>query len=308
MSATTEPRGLPTPREAATRELAAEPLPNPGSQAARAARPARRVVDLAQPLHPGIPSSPSHPGYKHALLRRHGDAVRVDGTSGANDLLVLGTHTGTHVDALSHISQEGRLHGGVDAAAAQGTGRFTTHGVESIVPVLVPGVLLDLPRALGVDRVSPGRPIGVEDLEAAADLLPGGADDIPPGSALLVRTGWAQLWDDPTAFLSHDAGVPGPDAAGGAWLAAHQPRFVGSDTTAFEHIPAGQGHARLPVHRLMLVELGVPIIEMLALETLATELPGAPGSWDLVVAPLPLVGATGSPLRPLALLLDEETR
>jgi kynurenine formamidase len=270
-----------------------------------AAVTSRRVVDLAQPLHPGIPSSPSHPGYKHALLRRHGDAVRVDGTSGANDLLVLGTHTGTHIDALSHISHQGRLHGDVDAAAAQGTGRFTSLGVESIAPVLVPGVLLDIPRALGVERVEPGRPIGPGDLDAAADLLPGGVDAISSGSALLVRTGWAQLWDDPSGFLSHDAGVPGPDAAGGAWLATHRPRFVGSDTTAFEHIPAGQGHARLPVHRLMLVDLGVPIIEMLALETLTAD---APKSWELVVAPLPLVGATGSPLRPLALITDEESR
>ena len=265
----------------------------------------RQVVDLAQPLHPGIPSSPSHPGYKHALLRRHGDAVRVDGTSGANDLLVLGTHTGTHIDALSHISHAGRLHGGVEASAAQGTGRFTAHGVETIVPGVVPGVLLDVPRALGVDRLEAGFPIGPEELAAAAELLPGGADRIPRGSALLVRTGWGQLWQDPPAFLSHEAGVPGPAADGGAWLATLGPRFVGSDTTAFEHIPAGEGHARLPVHRLMLVEQGVPIIEMLALEALAAQ---APPVWELVVAPLPFVGATGSPLRPLALIAREETR
>ena len=46
------------------------------------------IVDLGHPLHQGIPTSPSHPGYRHALMRRHGDTVRVDGTSGANDLLV----------------------------------------------------------------------------------------------------------------------------------------------------------------------------------------------------------------------------
>ncbi|WP_256794606.1 cyclase family protein [Terrabacter sp. Ter38] len=263
----------------------------------------RRVIDLAQPLHPDIPSSPSHPGYKHALLRRHGDAVRVDGSSGANDLLVLGTHTGTHVDALSHISHKGRLHGGVDAAQAQRTGRFTAHGVETIAPDIVPGVLLDVPRALGVDRLAPGCPIDADDLEAAARLLHGGPAGIAPGAALLVRTGWAQLWHDAVAFVSHADGVPGPDASGGAWLAERLPSFVGSDTTAFEHIPAGQGHARLPVHRLMLVERGVPIIEMASLEELAAE---APASWELVVAPLPLVGATGSPLRPLALITEEE--
>ena len=35
----------------------------------------RRVIDLAEPLHPGHPVVTDHPGYKHALLRRHGDAV-----------------------------------------------------------------------------------------------------------------------------------------------------------------------------------------------------------------------------------------
>lgn len=255
------------------------------------------VVDLGHVLHQGIPTSPSHPGYRHALMRRHGDAVRVDGTSGANDLLVLGSHTGTHVDALSHISADGVLHGGVSAEDAQRSGRFTTHGVEQIAPAVVPGVLLDVPRALGVERLEAARPVGAADLEAAAALLPGGRSAVPEGAALLVRTGWGLLWSDGPAFVGHESGVPGPDAEGGAWLADLDPSFVGSDTTAFEHIPAGAGHARLPVHRLMLVERGIPIIEMLALEALAAR--GEP-IFDLVLSPLPLLGATGSPVRPLA--------
>lgn len=80
------------------------------------------IVDLDHGQHQGIPTSPSHPGYRHALMRRHGDAVRVDGTSGANDLVVLGSHTGTHVDALAHISADGLLHGGASAYPAGVTG------------------------------------------------------------------------------------------------------------------------------------------------------------------------------------------
>lgn len=255
------------------------------------------IVDLGHRLHQAIPTSPSHPGYRHALMRRHGDAVRVDGTSGANDLLVLGTHTGTHIDALAHISADGLLHGGTSADEAQRTGRFSSHGVDEIPPAIVPGILLDVPRALGVGRLDPAHPVTAAQLETAAALLPGGADAIPAGAALLVRTGWAQLWDQGLTFVGHESGVPGPDADGGAWLAARDPRFVGSDTTAFEHIPAGEGHARLPVHRLMLVERGIPIIEMLSLETLS-----ARGGllFDFVISPLPLLGATGSPVRPLA--------
>lgn len=252
------------------------------------------VVDLAQPVHPTIPSSPNHPGYKHSLLRRHGDAVRVDGTSGANDLLVLGTHTATHMDALAHISHDGLLHGGVSAAEAQVGGRFTEHGIHTVEPVVTAGVLLDVPAALGVARLDAGQPVTVADLEKAL-----AGRTVEPGSALLVRTGWAQLWDDPEAFLSHDAGVPGPDEEAAVWLAAHRPRVVGSDTTAFEHVPAGEGHARLPGHRVLLVEHGIPILEMLALEGLST---ASPERFTFVAAPLRLVGATGSPLRPLALV------
>lgn len=252
------------------------------------------VVDLAQPLHPGVPVSPSHPGFKHSLQRRHGDAVRVDGTSGANDLLVLGTHTATHVDALAHISHDGLLYGGVDARVAQEGGRFVEHGVHTIQPVVAPGVLLDLPAHLGVERLAPGQRITADDLAGAA-----AGREIGPGSVLLIRTGWAQLWNEPTAFVSHDAGVPGPDEGACDWLAAHRPRLVGSDTTAFEHIPAGEGHARLPGHRVLLVESGVPIMEMLQLERLASL---APDVFTVVAAPLPIVGATGSPLRPLALV------
>lgn len=252
------------------------------------------VVDLAQPLHPGIPVSPSHPGFKHALLRRHGDAVRVDGTSGANDMIVLGTHTATHMDALAHISHDGLLHGGLEAAAAQVGGKFVEHGVHTIAPVVAPGILLDLPALLGVERLAPGQAITASDLVAAA-----AGRTIEPGSVLLIRTGWAQLWDDPEAFLSHDGGVPGPDVGACEWLAAQSPRLVGSDTTAFEHIPAGVGHARLPGHRVLLVEAGIPIMEMLQLERLAS-LPAA--DFTVVAAPLPIVGATGSPLRPLALI------
>lgn len=259
---------------------------------------ALRLIDLGQPLGPGIPHSPSHPGYKHALLRRHGDAVRVDGTSGANDLLVLGTHTGTHVDALAHISHDGMLHGGIDAERAQRGGRFASHGVEHVEPTIAPGFLFDVPRLRGVERLDPGRPVTVAELEAIAAEFDA---DIPPGAALLIRTGWAQHWAAPDDFLSHDAGVPGPDEDACGWLAAREPRVVGSDTTAFEWIPPGKGHARLPGHRVLLVENGVPIIEMLNLEAIAAE---SIPLFDFYFSPLALLGATGSPVRPLAVVVD----
>lgn len=258
-----------------------------------------QIVDLAQPIHPDIPYSPNHPGFRHALLRRHGDHVRVDGTSGANDLIVMGTHTATHIDALAHISHDGLLHGGVLADEDQRGGRFEKTGVHTIDPVFARGVLLDVPSVQGVDRLPAGYAVTRDDLKAAFSRT--SAESLSD-SVVLIRTGWAQLWNDPQAFLSHDDGVPGPDADACAWLAEHRCLVVGADTTAFEHIPAGEGHARLPGHRILLVENGIPIMEMLNLESLVAYVNV---DFAVVVAPLNLVGATGSPIRPVALINAE---
>jgi kynurenine formamidase len=253
------------------------------------------VIDLAQPLTSSSPSSPNHPGFRQVLHRRHGDHVRDDGTSGASDLLVMGTHSGTHIDALSHVSHDGHLYGGISAATAQQTGQFTRHGSEELQPTVAPGILLDVARALGVKRLEPGYEITTADLQLARDLVPG---NIPIGAALLIRTGWAQLWDDADAFISHQEGVPGPNLQAAHWLVQLRPRLVGSDTTAFEHIRPANGHRELPVHKLVIVNRGLPIVEMMNLETLSD---AEALRHTFVLAPLLLVGATGSPVRPIAL-------
>src|SRR6201999_128366 len=114
------------------------------------------------------PQSPGHPQFRIALSRRHGDSVRADGGSAASELIITGGHVGTHIDALSHISQEGRLHGGLDAAEMQRGGRFSALGVETIAPMVCRGWLLDIPTALGIQACEPGYEITPDDLAAAA--------------------------------------------------------------------------------------------------------------------------------------------
>jgi kynurenine formamidase len=255
-----------------------------------------RVLDLAQPMHPGMPSSPNHPGFRMALIRRHGDMVREDGSSAANELIVTGGHVGTHVDALAHVSHRGELHGGISAAKAQEGGRFSRHGIDALAPLVIRGVLLDVAAARDVEVLSGGCGIGVADLEAALEYA---AVELGPGDAALVRTGWARHFGDPEAFLGHTTGVPGPTEEGARWLADRGVRLTGSDTTAYEEIPPGQGHRLLPVHRLLLVERGVHIVEMLDLEPLNQ---AGVHEFCFVLAPLKLIGATGSPVRPLAVV------
>ena len=257
---------------------------------------AAAVYDLSRPYTIGMPQSPNHPAYWHTLPRRHGDRVRADGGSAANDLIVMGTHVGTHMDALAHVSQDGLLHGGVDAAGAQTGGRFDRHGIDTVEPLVCRGVLLDVPAVLGMGACEPAHEITPQELASAAQRQ-GTAP--APGDVVLVRSGWAQRWDDRDAYIGHDTGVPGPGAAGAAWLAEQRPRAVGADTIAFEQLDAEKGHALLPAHRILLVDSGINIIETLDLEALARD-----GIYEFlaVIVPLTLVGATGSPVRPLAIV------
>jgi kynurenine formamidase len=253
------------------------------------------IFDLGEPLYFGMPQSSMHPKFNMTLQRRHGDLVRPDGGSGANELIVTGGHVGTHIDAFAHISFEGHLHGGFDAHESQRGGRIKRHGAETIEPIIARGLLLDVPTALGIGRCEPAYEVTPANLEAALRLT-GTAPRT--GDVLLVRTGWGQLTGDPVAYENLASGTPGPGPAGGRWLADFRPHAVGSDTIAFERIPPENGVPSLPVHTLLLVERGIHIIELMALEELAA---AAVRVFTFILSPLKIVGATGSPARPLAL-------
>ena len=259
-----------------------------------------RVFDLGRPLRNGIAQSPNHAAFRHCLDRRHGDRVRADGGSAASDLISLGCHVGTHVDALAHVSQDGLLHGEVDARRAQTGGRFESLGIHELPPFVGRGVLADVPGHLGVDCCPPGYEITVEDIEAAAASQ---ATPIRATDAVLVRTGWGRHAADPERYRGVRSGVPGVGTAAAGWLAARRVSLVGADTLACEVLAPGAGHSLLPVHRILLVEAGINIVEALDLDELSEA-----GAFEFlfVLGHLNVFGATGAPARPLAIVVGSD--
>lgn len=252
------------------------------------------AIDLSHAWFPGMPASPNHPPYLFTLARRHGDATRDDGTCTADELIVLSGHTGTHIDALGHASHEGRLHGELDAGTAQAGGRGLRElGIETVPPLVCRGVLLDVAGARGVACLAPGEEVTPADLESAEARA---GTRVTAGDAALIRTGWGRHWPDPERFVGAASGTPGPGPAAADWLVDRGVALTGDDTLAYEVIRP-DGNVR-PVHGRLLVDAGIYIMEALNLEELAA---AGPGTFLLVVAPLRLVGATGSPVRPLAL-------
>jgi kynurenine formamidase len=243
-------------------------------KAARAAR----IVDLAQPYFTGMPHWPTHPPFACARTKEHGDFVLPGGASSAAELVALGTHTGTHIDALCHFSRNGRLHGGREARSL---------GIDTLPPIVTRGLLFDS---------APGGELA-EDAEITAAQLEAGLEPLEPraGDVVLVRTGWGRRWRDARRFLNGQR-QPGLALDAAQWLSSRGVLAIGADNVALERIPAPE----MPVHVHLLVEAGVLILECLNLEELAQA--GA-REFLFLAAPLMIEGATGSPLRPFALLL-----
>lgn len=257
------------------------------------------VFDLGYPMFQGMPQSPRHPAFTHALVRRHGDQVRADGTSSANDIVVTGTHVGTHIDALGHYSDEGVLFGGISALEAQEGGRLSELGVDEAPIFFGRGVLLDVAATMGLDACP-------ADYEITADVLDQTADSqgtaVRAGDTVLIGTGWGRQFENGAeAFLGWDTGAPGVSTEGACWLADMNVRAVGAETIAFEYVSPEKGHSELPAHRILLVENGIYIFETMNLSALRS---ASVYEFLFVASPLKIVGATGSPVRPLAVSLS----
>jgi kynurenine formamidase len=245
-----------------------------------------KVYDLAQPLFVGMPHHPSHPPFLYSLVKSHGEYVGPIGNSSAADAIAMGTHVGTHIDGFCHFSCGGRLFGGDEAAAAQSyTAGLQRHSIDAVAPILRRGVLLDVagPELLPADRtITPD------------DLARSQRAEIRPGDVVLIRTGWSRYFTDPKKFIAEVHG-PGPAIEGARWLSEKGIFAAGSDTVAFERVP----DPAMPVHVHLLVESGIHIVECLNLDELAA---AGVAEFLFVALPLKIRGATGSPIRPVAIV------
>jgi kynurenine formamidase len=248
-----------------------------------------RAIDLAQPYYTGMPHHPAHPPFLYGLNKKHGDYVNPGGASSASEGLALGTHVGTHIDALCHFTCNGKLFGGEEVASVQTyAAGLERHTVDTIEPIFRRGVLLDIPKIAGLDVLPKEFVVTPEHMQAAA----GG--DVQEGDVVVIRTGWARYWNDAARFIS-EVHSPGPKLEGARWLSERKVFAAGSDTAPFEFTPSPE----MGVHVHLLVEIGVHIIECLNLEELASS--GAT-EFLFVAAPLKIRGGTGSPIRPVALV------
>jgi kynurenine formamidase len=268
-----------------------------------------RVFDLDTGRFPGMPESPVHVPLTVTTYRtprglaNQGDQrwldsdVNTAGWGFVSELVITSMHTGTHIDALCHVQRgwadEATWFGGRRAADSIGDFGALADDAAAIPLLFVPGVLLDAARAVGRDALPAEYGITPKDLAAAAEGLPGG---VPLGGVILVRTGYHRHWPD-TDRMAESAGA-GITLDAARWLVDEfAPVAIGADTPSLEQEPSAVRGNPAPVHHFLIRDLGIHIIENLALEQLAD---AQANPFLFVCLPLAIRGATASIVRPIA--------
>lgn len=248
-----------------------------------------KTYSLAAPLETNGPQWPP----RHKMWKATQFSNNPSGVNSSGDALMLHSHSGTHLDALCHIWYRNQLYNGFSAREHVTSFGVTRASIDKVPFIVGRGVLLDIAKWRGVDHLRVGEPITASELNQCANAQ---NIRIQSGDIVLVRTGWLRVFSQDRALF--DSGEPGLDESTLPWLKDHDIVAVGADNhgvEVMERIPPKQ----LLLHPVALRDLGIYLVEMVNLEELAAD---QVYEFFLMIAPLRLVGGTGSPVNPIALV------
>ncbi|WP_328905202.1 cyclase family protein [Streptomyces sp. NBC_00234] len=270
-------------------------------EAAATVRTGRRIP-LALPLQQdGVQSGmiPGRVNPLHTMVQINQELFGPGTVATSDDAVTMGLQAATHWDALTHASHGGKIYNGrpADTVTAHGGAQFSS--IASAPPLVSRGVLLDVARAHGVDRLPGDHAVTPEDLDAAEEFA---GVRVGAGDIVLVRTGQIQVY---LAGDKHAYAYPSPGLSVRTpeWFHARDVAAVANDTLTFEIFPPEIENLWLPVHALDLVEMGMLQGQNWNLETLSTACAeDRRYAFLLCAMPEPFTGATGTPVAPVAVL------
>jgi kynurenine formamidase len=259
------------------------------------------VYPLGMPIRrSGVPVHPIRTPAQHFMTMDGGDyaaGARLKGDyQAADDYLITACHGGTHVDALSHSWYDDLLWNGHSANRVRSYGA-TRCGIENCPALVGRGILLDIARIHGLDHLGRSHVITPDELEQAATMR---GITVERGDVVLIRTGWLRVFAEDES--EYHAGSPGIGIEAARWLARKDVAAVGSDNMAVEVTTGAELYENddptPEVHKLLLRDCGMYLIELLDLEALAEDLSA---EFLFVLAPLRISGGVGSPVNPIAI-------
>ena len=243
----------------------------------------------------------------HTMLDTGTDAERGNqgfphGIGGADDVIFMPLQASTQWDGLGHIFDHGNAWNGRRAGDVVTSDGDLVTGIQTATGRMSGrGVLLDVGRVIGQDGELPdGFAITTQHLEATI-AAQGPTATIGRGDLVLVRTGRLARarrdgWGDYAGGAS-----PGLSFTTADWLHGSEITAIATDTWGFEVRPNEFDNAFQPLHQVAIPHIGLFIGEMWDLDALATDC-AADGVYEfwLSAEPLPVTGAVGSPVAPVA--------
>jgi kynurenine formamidase len=238
------------------------------------------ATDLTTPLNPAKPS-----------------AVYSD------DVIHMPLQAATQWDALGHVHYDGVLYNNCkacDTLSEKGAARL---GIEHLATpgIMSRGVLLDIARLKGVERLPTDYAISVDDLNAACARQ---GVSMRKGDVVLIRTGHIQRFTIDKDRAGFTGLQPGVAPACAEWVHDHSLAAVCADNLAVEVMSAEGLSSDMPLafHMFCLRDMGCPLGEMFNLDVLAADC-AEDGRYAFLLSapPIAFTNAFGSPVNPLAL-------
>lgn len=265
-----------------------------------------RVYDLSVEYFVGMPNwtITGDPPFQIWLTARpsgevHDDPMGVGQESNhtvsrSGDAVLMYTHSGTHVDTLNHMGLCGHIYNGYTEKEHLGSRHWNVCGAEQHPPVISRGIMLDVAALHGVPMLPDSYGIGPADIDGAMRRQ---GVEIVPGDVVLVRSGRMSVWPDADRLVPNE---PGLNLEGAKALAGMGAIMIGADNMGFEQMPSTDSVNWQVVHTFLLSQSGIPIIELVNMEELSAD---SVYEFAFIGACLKIRGATGSPMRPLAIPL-----
>ena len=222
------------------------------------------------------------------------------GLNFADDMIMMPLQCSTQWDALGHVFYEQKMFNGYPMSLVGSHGAQKNSVVAYKEKLVGRGVLLDIARLRGVERLADGEPIYPEDLDKAVERA---GVSVGEGDFVLVRTGqtgWCRrnTWG---AYAAGDA--PGLTLDTSRWLFDKRVAAVAVDTWGAEVRPNEVRELFQPWHHVVIPNMGLCVGEIFDLDKIGAACERTGRYEFLFTAPaLPIEGAVGSPINPLAIL------
>jgi len=265
------------------------------------------VISCALPFDQNGPQPPGSPRHNpiHVMLADGGDALsgaqrHPGGFQYADDAIHMPLQCGTQWDALAHVFYDGKMYNDRDIQLVSSRGARANSIDRVANGVVARGVLLDLPRMLGRPWLDDGTRIRPQDLDSCAEQQ---GVAVESGDVLLVRTGMLKRCLEAGSWEGYCGGpAPGLSLHCAPWLHEREVAAVATDTWGVEVIPNETPDCFQPLHMICLRDMGLLFGEIFSLEALAQAC-AEDGHYAFLFSapPLPITGAVGSPINPLAI-------